>query len=319
MKRLFVVFAFVMMSVISFAQHHRSVEMDDIPLAFMDGVWSIPILYAPELDEFFSFDNAPIKKATLKTYCMLAQNIVGLKVERADIESNLSLIEEQMGTDNALYGLMLAVKSTADNEDVGLLKRAEQIVSESAGTDSWEYAYILFCLSCATMDADKYGNMNLSIDYADKTLAVLENGYQDSWLYKVTLINRGTARFLNMDENALDDVVKGFNLLNNPEDERNHGPYCVIGVNVATIYAYIDMHKEALALLKDIETYYTELDCTASNAYYSLAKAVVYSSAKTKNKAQAKIYFEKAEKACLERFGKNSKEYKMLKPYRRMI
>lgn len=310
---------FTLVSIASFGQGNRAMEVDDIPQAFIDGVWAIPILYEPELDDLFSFDNAPIQKAVLKTYCLMAKSILGLKVNDADIESNLSQIDEHMGSDNAVYGLMLTVKASAHDEDIKILKQAEQIIMESAGEYSWEYAYVLFCLSCATMDAEKYGDMKLSIDYADKGIAILEDGYQDSWLYKVTLIARGFARFMDMDEESLDDVVKGFNLLNDPEDERNHGPYCLTGINVAAIYTVLDMHEEALALLSDVEQYFIELDCTASYAYYSLSKTAVYAYAKIKDKAQAKNYYRKAEKACLERYGKNSKEYKQLKPYRRML
>lgn len=321
MKRFVLVLALIIGSAVNSVGQvsYDEVHHENIPDYFKEGAFLYPILFEPMLDSFKQLDDTPVMKAILNTYCMLSHTIIGTRIPDGKIESTLSLVEEHMGSDNTIYGLAMIAKANEAGEDIEMLTEAAQIIGESAGEDSWEYAYALFCCACAAMDAEKYGDMSRSIAYADRCIEILENDHKESWLYKMALVNRGSAKFLNMDESGLNEIVDGFTLLSDFEDERNLCSYCLAGINVASIYAMMSEYDLAVAMLQDIEPFLVELDCTASNSYIALSKAMVYSCVNSKKKKLAKEYMQKAEQACIERYGEDSQQYKDLEPYRQML
>ena len=319
MKRFISAFALMVSLVTNVAGQDIYEEMshDYIPQYFMDGAFFYPSVLEPLIEDIVEVD--PIKSSVHFTYCQLANVMLGQKVEKSKVEANMLRIEKYMGTDNTIYALAMLPKAVNDNESLDRLLQAADLIAETSGEDTWEYALAMFLASSFTLDIEKYGDSSQSLEYSEKCLMILEDGQSDTWLYRLAMVNKGAARLLAQDGEGINDVIAAYEAFGDDVDEKETCPYLYVGLNLATLYTSAGYHDLAIELALAVEPMMLELELTSSDLYMSLNRTLCYAYAMKKGKRKAREYFEKAEQACIERFGRGSKQHKGLDRYREML
>ncbi len=289
------------------------VHVKEIPINFMKGSFNFAI--APgDLIQYQDTAN----RAMLNTYYLLSHMMLGLKCPDKLIDSTLIEVEKIFGTENMLYGLALIPKAIEDDKNIDMLDKAAQIIKESEGDASWEYAFALLQCANTTLDTDKYGTSEKSLAYMDKCLAALE-GYKDNWLYALALSSRGLGKFYAQDESFIDDIIESYNLLNSGDPESNIIPLTYSSLTLGSVCNIIDMPDKALSILQPVVDVFKELELKKSEHYISLCTTLCYTYYLKKDKKKAKGFLMEAEQACIARFSKNSKQYKDLDSYRKLF
>lgn len=294
-------------------------SIEYIPQYFMDGSFSLPLSFEEMLDDFY--EKYPVTASINHVYCQLSKVIVGVKIDMKEVDANIQRIEKHLGSDNTIYGLALIPKAIEKNENLEIILKAAEIIEDSSGDDSWEYAFALYIASTLTMDMERYGNASKSLEYAQKSLDILERGHKDSWLYPLASVNKGMARILLNDGKGLEDITGPYFKLAESigEVDQNIFPFLHVSTNLATIYTSCGYHEEAISVAKDLDQTLYDLGFKSSELYMAANRTLCYAYAMKKDKKKAKIHYEKAEQACIERFGKGSRQYKSLQQYRTMF
>lgn len=285
-----------------------ALDLNQIPQSYMDGLFVYPIILS-ELPDQVNLD--PMNRCVCNTYSLLSHIMMGTKMPEGMAERNVSEIEQLMGTDNTLYGLALICKAVEDDENMQILTEATEIIKESAGEDSWEYAQALFFCSNFTMDFERYEDTSIFREYTEKTIRVLENGHKESWLYPVALAYRGWAKANNEDETFIDDIIKGYDLLNvATEDDRNLCPMVHVAIIFSVVLGLMEMYDKLLDICLPVEQNLVLMELKQSDSYISINKNICYAYAKKNDKLKAREHFRKAEETCIAMYGKDSKKYK---------
>ena len=318
MKRLLLTLALLCgMTVCCMAQDpYEDMSHEYIPQYFMDGAFLYPVLLVDLVDDFNEFD--PINSSLMYTYAQLSSVMMGLKIEKERIEDNLSRIEEYLGCDNAIYGLALIPKAISEEEDLEILLESAEVIAESAGEDSWEYALVMYLCSSITLDIEKYGDSKKSLEYADKSMTILEDGYKGTWLHSLVKTSKGAAKLFAEDASGFNDVLRTFESFTDVT-EQNYVTYLRIGVDLATLYTSLGYHDYSIQLAEELEPILIDDVLVESEMYMAVNRTLCYAYAMKKNSKKAREYFDKAEQTCITRFGKDSKQYKGLQRYREML
>ncbi len=285
----------------------------EIPTYFMKGEFTLAKMIG-DMTGTQDFVN----KAMLDVYVLLSHMMLGLECPDKLIDSTLREVEKIFGTENMLYGLALIPKAIEDDKNIDMLDKATQIIRESEGDASWEYAFALLQCANTTLDTDKYGTSEKSLTYMDKCFAALE-GYKDNWLYALALSSRGLGKFYAQDESFIDDIIESYNLLNSGDPESNIIPFTYSSLTLGSVCNIIDMPDKALSILQPVVDVFKELELKKSEHYISLCATLCYSYSLKKDKKKAKGFLMEAEQACIARFGKNSKQYRNLDSYRKLL
>ncbi|MBQ3521199.1 MAG: hypothetical protein IJA38_00005 [Bacteroidales bacterium] len=290
------------------------VHVKEIPINFMKGSFNFAI--APgDLIQYQDTAN----RAMLNTYYLLSHMMLGLKCPDKLIDSTLIEVEKIFGTENMLYGLALIPKAIEEDKNIALLDKATQIIKESEGDASWEYAFALLQCANTTLDIDKYKTSEKSLAYMEKCLAALE-GYKDNWLYALALSSRGLGKLYAQDELFIDDIMESYNLLlNSGNPELNLIPFAYSSITFGSVCNIVDLPDKALTILLPVIEVFKELELEKSEHYISLCATLCHSYSLTKDKKKAKGFLMEAEQACIARFGKNSKQYRKLDSYRKLL
>ena len=284
-----------------------ALDLNQIPQSYMDGLFVYPILLC-ELPDQVGLD--PMNKCVCNTYSLLSHIFMGTKTPEGMTERNVLEIEQLMGTENTLYGLALICKAVEDDENMDILAKAIQIIKESSGEDSWEYALALFHCSSFTMDFERYPDTSIFRGYTEEVVRILEKGYKESWLYPVALAYRGWAKANNEDETFLEDLVNGYNILNvATADDRNLCPMVHVAIVFSVVLGLMEMYDKLLDVCLPVEQNLVLMELQQSDSYISINKNICYAYAKKKEKQKAKEYLKKAEDMCIKMYGKGSKKY----------
>ena len=318
MKRLLLTLALLCgMTVCCMAQDpYEDMSHEYIPQYFMDGAFLYPVLLVDLVDDFNEFD--PINSSLMYTYAQLSSVMLGLKIGTDRIEDNLSRIEEHLGCDNAIYGLALIPKAVSEDEDLEILLESADIIAETAGEDSWEYALVMYFCSNVTLDIEKYGDSKKSLEYIERSMEILEAGYKDMWLYSLAKTSKGAAKLFAEDASGFNDVVQAFESITEVT-EQNFFTYLRIGIDLSTLYTNLGYHDYSIQLAEQLEPLLMENELVESEMYIAVNRTMCYAYAMKKNSRKAREYFEKAEKACIARFGEGSEQHKGLQKYREMF
>ena len=321
MKRLIFAFVLIFSLVTKVAGQdiYEEISHEYIPQYFMDGAFSFPYMLEELVDEFKDLD--PFNSCVMTTYFCLSRMFLGLEVGKDRVEANLASIEQCMGRDNAIYALALISKSIDENENLNVLLSAADILEETAGEDSWEYAFAMYVASRYAMDIKKYGSSRKSLEYANKCIEILEKDHTDNWLYRLASANRGIARLYAEDGGGFNELVAALDSFGEVEDFADILPFVHVAIDAATIYTSAGHHDEAIEIAEVIEQLLMsmEMGMEKSELYYAINRTAYYAYAMKKDKKNATLYYAKAESACIARFGKGSKQHKSLQEYKKMF
>ena len=295
------------------------IDLKAIPQHYISGAFVYATILESVIEEV-GLD--PMNVCICNTYSQLSRIMLGAKLPDRMAERNVAQIRELMGDENTLYGLAM-VAYAMELEDMEILSNATQIIKETAGEDSWEYALALFHCSCMTMDFDKYKDTEIALGYVKETVSLLENGHKESWLYPVSLAIRGWIKLVNQDETFIDDVLKGYTILSDASnnDDRYVCPLFYVSTVVTSIYNLFEAYDKVVEICLQIVPCLEELELNQTDIYISLNKNLCYAYAKKKQKKSAREYYKKAYEACVAMYGIGTKEYEKanLSSYEKML
>lgn len=307
------------MSLKCFSQNiYEDPSVEYTPQYFMDGSFeNCKVANLIDLDSLYY--NQPVNAGLVRTYCYLSHVMIGQRIGNDNIESNLKTIEESIGKDNSIYALALIPKAAEKEEDLGILLEAAEIIERHSGFNSWEYAFAMYMASSFTQDGDRYGGILTSLEYADKCISILEDEHKDSWLYKLAVVNRGAARMLNSDPDGFYEIHEAIKSFDTDNDSQKLIPAIKAFITFSTLLTMAGEHDSAILLLDGFDHVYNDYELQSTEMYMAANRTLCYAYAMKKDKKKAKIHYEKAEQACIERFGKGSRQYKSLQQYRTMF